>query len=251
MTKLRGFYRSLRLFSTKGQAAMCSDLIDRSHGLADFFADACERNVAHAYLDQPFLPEPSDSRRKSTSRMDCNDNEIYHILHNADQVAVAGFPGGYSFRVIARQVPPLRAPGVGQPDSGKGGIDYVGIAAKSPVLGEIKVGADQNPFYAFVQLLTYLSEMATENQIERCRRHLFKEAEIDESPAFDLHILLANYNDRGEKGPLIQATKKLAESFRSALRAKDGALEARLGNVLCLKLETLRCTETEGMMSQV
>jgi hypothetical protein len=246
MTKLRSLYRSLGLLSTKGQAAVCADLTGRTSVLAECFAKAIGQNDVINYVDQAFLPDDSEYRRRPISLRDRNDNRIYAWLAERGSVEVPGYPGGYSFRVIARQVPPLRAVGVGCPESGRGGVDYVRVAGGSPVLGEIKVTSDQNAFYAFVQLLVYLSEMATGYQIERAGRHLFKDTHISGHPAFDLHILLAERDDRGEKGRLIGATERLVKAFRCVLQQRHPIIADRLGNVLCLKLNTDQSGRAEG-----
>lgn len=247
MTQLKSLYRSLGLFSTRGQAAICEDLAGRPSVLADCFADALSENTKRPSIDQPFLPTNAEAVRNAIGPEDRNDNRIYYRLLAGDCAVVPTPTGDYSYKVIARQVPPLREAGNDRPHSGRGGVDYVGIAGRSPVLGEIKLGGDQNPFYALIQLLVYLSEMATEPQIERAKKHLFGEAQvIDPSPSFDLHILLADFNDRGSKGKLISATNQLVTGFRGELLVRNPSVGARLGNILCMKLETCLATGAEG-----
>ena len=239
MTRLKSLYRSLGLLSTGGQTAICDDLAGRPSVLADCFAEALSKNSKLTPIDQPFLPTNAEKTRQPIGLEDRNDNRIYHRLLEGDGVIVPTSTEDYSFKVIARQVPPLREAGNDRPNSGRGGVDYVGIAGESPVLGEIKLGGDQNPFYALIQLFAYLSEMATESQVERARKYLFGDAQvIGPSPSFDLHILLADFNDRGSKGRLISATKRLVTAFRDQLLVRHPSASARLGKVLCMKLAT-------------
>ena len=237
MTRLKSLYRSLGLLSTRGQTAICEDLTERPTVLARCFAEALSENRNRPAIDQPFLPANAEKVRKPTGPDDRNDNKVYHRLQSGDRLDIPTPRGDYSFKVIARQVPPLREAGNDRPHSGRGGVDYVGVAGKSPILGEIKLGDDQNPFYALIQLLAYMSEMATESQVERARKYLFGEAQvIDLSPSFDLHILLADFNDRGSKGRLISATNRLVNAFREQLLVRHPSAGARLGDVLCMKL---------------
>lgn len=92
-----------------------------------------------------------------------------------------------------------------------------------------------------------MSEMATESQIDRARKHLFGDAQvIDQSPSFDLHILLADFNDRGSKGELIPATERLVGNLRDQLLVRHPSAGVRLGNVLCMKLSTGLATGSES-----
>ena len=246
MTQLKSLYRSLGLMSTRGQTGICEDLTRRPSVLAKCFAKALSENSILPPIDQPFLPTNADEVRRTIGPEDRNDNRIYFRLRAGDRVVVPGSPGEYAFEVVARQVPPRREAGNGKPYSGRGGIDYVGIAGTSPVLGEIKLCGDQNPFYAFIQLLAYLSEMATEPQVERARKYLFGERSIGPCPTYDLHIVLADFNDRGLKGGLISATERLVKGLRAELRQRDPHAGGCLGNIICMMLTTGLAAGAEG-----
>ncbi len=146
MTRLKSLYRSLGLLSTKGQTAICEDLTGRPSVLAKCFDEALSENSGRPAIDQPFLPAHAEKGRKPIGPDDRNDNKVYHRLQAGERMDIPTPQGHYSFMVIARQVPPLREVGNDRPHSGRGGVDYVGVAGKSPVLGEIKLGGDQNPF---------------------------------------------------------------------------------------------------------
>lgn len=149
-----------------------------------------------------------------------------------------GGPADYQFTYLNRQLPPLRREGAGEPTSGAGGIDYTARSGPRPVLGEVKRESDQNPFYALVQLLTYLSEMATEKQVARATQHEEFGLSLAFPQPFDLHILLADFNDRGEKGPLIDLTRRLAAAFKTRLAIYPVPAAAVVGTVMCLRLDS-------------
>ena len=93
--------------------------------------------------------------------------------------------------------------------SGTGGIDFLAWNHEkhSPILGEIKCGSDETPFFAFLQLLMYCAEMSTESQIERINKtNLFKR-EVN-TPYF-LYIFLGDFNLKGMKGEFIEPLKML------------------------------------------
>ncbi|MEN9667824.1 MAG: hypothetical protein RLZZ326_4187, partial [Planctomycetota bacterium] len=163
------------------------------------------------------------------------DNRIVFFLSTKKEVLVSGGPRGYSFHYVGRQVPPFRQEGAGAPRSGAGGIDYTAVADKTPVLGEIKRSGDKNAFYAFVQLLTYLSEMATANQVARATKHKEFGVALKHPQRFDLHVLLTDLNPRSATQSLIGQTHELAEAFRKSL-GKEA--EKVLGKILCLQMDS-------------
>ena len=140
---------------------------------------------------------------------------------------------------------------MGRPESGRGGIDYVALRTsgkwEQPCLGEIKVGADQNAFYAFIQLLTYLTELATEHQIERANKYALFGTSISENPSFDLHILLADFNQRGKKGELTGKTEALAKLFKESLWRFKPTLAGLVGSILCLEMDSECFEETKTL----
>ena len=229
-TPLRKLYRSIGK-TTAQDKKTCSDLLKGLKGtaassLASMFRESLEINSHFDGTTQPFLNAASlRARTKLTSGS-----------------------RGYSFHYVGRQVPPFRQERAGAPRSGAGGIDYTAVAGETPVLGEIKRSGDHNAFYAFIQLLTYLSEMATPNQVARATQHKEFGVALEYPQPFDLHILLTDLNPRSGTLELINRTQDLADAFRKGLgKAEKGVL----GKVLCLQMEsahfasedtpTLRC----------
>ena len=121
------------------------------------------------------------------------------------------------------------------------------------VLGEIKYSSksslDKNAFYAFVQLLWYLSRMATENQIERAQ--LYSSAECGGfgvkpmwPQRFDLHILLVDLHllpksTQKAHRELIALTKALAEEF---IRKLPSEVPKVVGKIFCLQMDSAAFT---------
>jgi hypothetical protein len=242
-TRLRCFYEELHYFSTATHQEMCNDFLralraTRKPTLANWFMEAFQARTSFDNVCQPFLNEESLQIRKPIGPDARGDNRIIHLLSTKQAIQVTGLPNEYQFQYVERQVPPLRVEGSGQPTSGAGGIDFIGRRGVVPILGEVKLDTDQNPFYAFIQLLTYLSEMATPKQIERANRWSLFGGNIGRCPSFDLHIILADFNDRGEKGQLVEPTRQLALEFKRRLLADFPDIAGVLGNVLCLRLNS-------------
>lgn len=232
-TFLRKIYEVLSCFSTATHTSMCNDLLQqlikgksKKDNLVRHFVDALEENKTISHIERPFIPE---SRGNKTGR-----NPVASVMANSSPLKIRISPEtNYEFSFLNREIPHLRAI-TRKEQTDKGWIDYVAMTASRPVLGEIKWKGDKNPFYAFVQLLTYLSEIATPNQIKRSIDHRLFGRDIMAISAFELHIFLANFNDKGGKGPLIEQTRLLASAFKNRLHSDFPETANCLGNVLCI-----------------
>jgi hypothetical protein len=244
-SEMRQTYSWLKIFSTGTQLNMCEDLIrklnakESDQALSTWFAGSVQEHLDFDNRSESFL---GNHKRTVLDHESKGTNQVTFLLQEAGTIFVRDHEhaNSYQFQYLQREIAPLRQTASGKEYSGAGGIDYVGLANdKNPVLGEIKVGSDQNPFYALVQLLTYLSELATPNQLERANRFkLFAKDNIESPTPFDLHILLADFNDRGERGKLIEPARQLAVAFKLRLQQEYPQLAGWIGQILCLKLST-------------
>lgn len=247
-TRLRSFYELLKNFSTETQSQMCDDILRGANSaskawLANEFVAALNANAGYDNVEQPFLGAQAVQQRAAVTHESPGDNRIVYLLSTKPFVRIIAEDTTEiaRFRYADRQIAPKRTALANAPYSGAGGIDYLGYGAAPsplrPIIGEIKVDGDQNAFYALVQLLTYLSELATTKQIQRANRHNLFRGPIGEAPQFDLHILLADFNDQGKKGPIIDKTRRIAEGFKARL-ARVPSAASQFGDILCLKMDT-------------
>ena len=232
-TFLRQLYEAMGSFSTATQTGICRDLQARVNSkgkknLARFFAEALEENEPFSQTGTPFLPT---TREKTEGR-----NPVVDVMMKSSPLGFTT-PSGVSheFTFLQREVMHLRVDSLKEQKQ-KAWIDYVGASSQRPILGEIKWKTDKNAFYAFIQLLTYLSEMATPHQVERAIRHQLFGEKITAITKFDLHILLVNFdfNERSKRVPLIQMTHELARTFKARLNNDYSKAAVCLGNVYCL-----------------
>lgn len=239
---LRDLYGHLKDASTAQQAESCKQLLSGltngdSTNLATLFCDAMKQNLPFEQIDTPFIP---DSRGDKDGT-----NPVTAVMKASSPLRLVLPPDEeYTFWFGEREVPHLRAR-TKLEEPRKGWIDYVARTSSKPIIGEVKWEDDETPFYAFVQALTYLSELATPNQIERATEHNLFGSELSSITEFDLHVFLANYNDRGTKGPLIDETRKLATAFKDTVESKYPSAFACLGRIICIwsQIEDERFTE--------
>ncbi len=238
ITRLRQRYLRLgkRGVSTGKRHEECEQLAGEVAPLLEEFLEAVHLMKSYGNRKEDFYPRGTRvSKRRKQGTVGVTD------LLERGPVAVPEL-APYVFQYLHREVNPLRTTHAGMvrgaraPWSGAGGLDYVGLLQGeplTPILGEIKVGSDKDAYYAFVQLLTYLSELSSKAQFTRANRFLFRKRLVY-PVRFDLHILLWDYNDRGQRGPVIDSTCRLAAAFKARLAAAVGA-SCTLRRVLCLR----------------
>jgi hypothetical protein len=213
-------------------------------------------NARRLLIDQPFVKASTLKKRKALSSSSRGANKISYLLSEEQVrnrcVRVSDGPEGYQFRWVNREIPPFRQENAGNPFSGAGGVDYTAVTLGDEVrliLGEIKYSSnsslDQNAFYAFIQLLWYLSRMATKNQIERAHRYSSAECggfgvEPIWPQRFDLHILLVDLHllpksTQTAHRELITLTKALAEDFIQTLPIEVSNV---VGGIFCLQMDS-------------
>ena len=228
--------------TTRGQPFACqSNLLAQLHdkliasapdNLAALYASALLGNEPLDLLDVPFIP---DSRTGTKGR-----NMVTRVLDSHSAIEISDTQ--YSFTYVNREIPHLRAKHLAEQKS-KAWIDYVAYTKTRPVLGEVKWLSDENAFFAFIQLLTYLSEMATERQIARAIKHKLFGGLRQELTAFDLHIFLGNYNARSKKSRFIELTRELVVQFKQQLMQYPGACST-VGDIVCIDATIDTSTET-------
>ena len=224
-TEIRYFYRSLTKlsFQTATQISMLKDLHrGKNHEkLVDLYIRSFD-HVDRVY-ENSSEPMTSGSKRKHLPIVSVPFNkttDVVSFLYRLKKIPIAT-ASRYDFEYVNREISPLRTTHavcdtqIPASRSGTGGIDFIGwnLQSNLPVLGEIKVKGDQNPFYALIQLLTYLSELSSPNQIDRINRHqLFGLGrKLPKDVKFHLVILSCRLDkSSGKYASILPETKHLA-----------------------------------------
>ena len=172
--------------------------------------------------NEPIFDITRHSRKTSSGVLPAksikSDEDVISVFLNSKQSIVLTNPI-YNFEYIEREISPLRTTnaihenGKSANKSGTGGIDFIGwnLNNNIPILGEIKVNNDQNPFYALIQLLTYLSEISTPNQIDRLNNFPLFTNILPANSLFYLYIFSCRTkNQLGKYDKILPGTKTLA-----------------------------------------
>ena len=233
ITKLRYFYKSLAelRLSTKTQLNIVEDFSRKENykQLISWYKES-KNHFAEKYenIKESFLPNTLANRRRvphNVATISSTHDVISVLQERNPEINVDN--SDYNFRYIQREVPTYRTTNakseVGiKGKSGSGGIDFIGFDCKNllPILGEIKVKGDQNTFYALIQLLTYLSELSTTNQIKRINKHkLFGNIpDLTDETSFYLYIILAYTNSSDIKKEILSKTQTLAAHLEEEIQ---------------------------------
>ncbi len=226
-TKLRALYEFLTSLSlsTNTQKSIMKDLLrkDNHKGLVKLFEESYNY-VKNSYdnKNEPFFKINKRKPIEGRTSLKSTNDVIFHFINSGKKLCVT--PSIYDFEYIEREVSPLRTTNAifsnGEParSSGTGGLDFIGwnTSKNLPVLGEIKVEPDQNPFYALIQLLTYFSEISTPNQIDRINNYkLFGTANsLTYDSKFYFYIISCRQVNSSKKyDDLLPNAKDLAKSI--------------------------------------
>jgi hypothetical protein len=237
-TKLRNLYETMRHFSTYTHLNILKDFSrgENYKHLIELFNES-KNHFEYAYSN-PNEKFTTNVKRKelpgkplkinrtndmvSIFEIKTQEGKLINVVNNQD----------YDFQYVNREISTIRttktsfASGKSGKSSGLGGLDFIGwnFNAQLPILGEIKVLDDENPFFALIQLLTYCSELSTESQIERIKATKLFGDNIFNGIPFYLYIVLSNYNSSKTetKNELLAMTLELAQLLKkNMLEIKD------------------------------
>src|SRR3954453_824704 len=209
-------YQALRKMSQAERLREAHQLVAHPDELADEFAASVAHFSPYPNPNDPFYPP---ERAKRTYAEDIKrTNDLVLRLESQGTLAGADDPGRLTHHVagptvvavepqlitcdnVARE---LLAQRTTSPASWEDGARNVGgvrldvlladAADRTPIVGELKLPGDMDPFFALVQALACAAHLATPNQYERMRRHLRrgKFPELPGVPRLDVFVLFVD-----------------------------------------------------------
>jgi hypothetical protein len=180
--------------------------------IARDFTDSIAALEAGYSSDASFRPEPRLPRPPALPGVLHNGPDFAWFVRNQQTLTVQGHPElttewvDYELSVVStRGGATFDKPKYGkvEPTNPKAGnplkadLLLVNATDRTPVLGEVKVARDKEPFSALVQLLAYIAHLSTASQYERLRSH-FRDTSFPDSepPRFDGYLLLFRFGDK-------------------------------------------------------
>lgn len=199
------------------QSEECMDYLAHPDILVAEFCDSFLAAQEYDHREESFWAEG----QKEIPRRRWVDHIVQRLIEQ--QTTRVPVEPAYAFRYMARQIIPLWSEHARRAENpsdrrSSGGLDYIGIVEEEEpraVLGVVKPQDDDGPYLSFLRLITCLSEVATEAQMERANRFLFKGA-IPGRPSIDLHIITVDPPETQHQ--LVGLTHDLAHQFGVLLR---------------------------------
>jgi hypothetical protein len=233
VTKLRSLYGMFDLFCSLECHLAMAEEARRDHNpatLAELFQRSVERFTEYSNVEEPFYPDhPPRKELPDPQGIDRigGTTSLTSFLKAAGTAQVVENPD-LDFVFVDRELVPARTTGNalfenGDPSIRVRRLDWLLANAHDqlPVIAEVKVGNDKDPFYALVQLLMYAAELVTPAQLTRLRRHYPDRFKLPASaggvtdaqgPVMDLYIIISSYNPRSEpRQEILEATSELAQ----------------------------------------
>ncbi|MBM2816969.1 MAG: hypothetical protein HW421_3731 [Ignavibacteria bacterium] len=225
-TKLRNFYTSLSELRLRTETQLCiAEDINRNDNynqLITFYEESRRHFEKYDNKSEKFLSEAPRKKSFQGKISITRTQDVISLFENSNNLITIENDSNYNFEYIAREVSTIRTTkaefdtGESGKSSGLGGIDFIGWnqTKNLPIIGEIKLGNDKNPFYAIIQLLTYLSELTTPNQIQRIiNTELFgKNFLVNKESSFYLYLVLSDLSIK--QNEILKAAKDIAQHLK-------------------------------------
>lgn len=208
-TAMMGRYRKLRKQSAAKRLRYAEELLDHPERLAEDFASSVARFRSYGQVDfafaAPRLTRAADEMKRSGDialplevqrTLTPTDGPARLDEHDAG-AAVTPVPAArLACTFVDRELLVQRTRNPAQWENGRangGGVRVdvllADAADRTPIVGEVKLPGDMDPFFALIEALTCTAHLATPNQYERLRRQLAFPALEALTPRLDVAIL--------------------------------------------------------------
>lgn len=280
VTSIWRCYQELRGMNQENRLAKAEGLVKHPAELAALFADSATHFASYDNRGEHFYP-PSRFERdfdeeirktndvvlrlRKQNKLTTTEAPSRRTEHGAG-AAVAAVPASllacdYVDRelLVQRTTSPARWED-GRPNIGGLRLDLLlaDSADRTPIVGELKLPGDKDPFFALIQALACAAHLATNHQYERMRQRLpggkiFHEIPTPPHyPRFDVWVLSYKASSQGAyMGKLQKATKCLAprllaqDAIRGSVRRIAG-LDLKLEDSGTIAAEVLWAWERLG-----
>jgi hypothetical protein len=263
-------YQELRKLSQQDRLVEARRLVEHPEELATEFAESVAHFASYANLDDPFYP-PARAQREFAEGIERTNDLVLRLEkqkrlvptdapgrrteHDAGATVTAVPSSQLACDYVDRELLVQRTTSPAHWADGRrniGGLRLDVLLADStdrtPIVGELKLPGDMDPFFALVQGLACAAHVATSQQYERMRRHLARGnfPERTAAPRFDVWVLFLDepgYHPRQPpKGKFMPGLQTAAETLAPRLLAQD-ATNTSLRRIAGVGV-TLECSGT-------
>lgn len=197
VTPLVDEYRGLLKLSQSQRLERAEQLIRRPASLAKAFSDSREQFASFDHADEDFYdPVPPRTPLPKKPKGLGSTVEVAARLSGGGPKRVLG-DDRLSFNYIDRELVPARTKTGAVFADGKSirsGLRLDLLLANrddgTPIIGEVKVAQDKDPFFALIQALTHAAYLSTPAQFKRLAR-VYSNKKIKVGKNLDVYLLLA------------------------------------------------------------
>lgn len=266
-------YQELRKLPQQDRLAEVWRLVTHPEVLATEFAESVKHFASYANLEDPFYPKRATRaydkgikrtndlvlRLEKQERLVPIDAPNRRTEHDAARAVTAVPASLLACDYVDRELLVQRTTSPAQWSDGSRNVGGLRLdvlladsADRTPIVGELKLPGDMDPFFALVQALACAAHLATTQQYERMRRHLDrgKFPELTAAPRLDVWVLFLDapgYQSRqSTKGRFMADLQNATEALAPRLLAQNairGSLRRIAG--LGVKLDRSGTVESE------
>jgi hypothetical protein len=226
-------YKGLHGVAQRDQISEAGKLLKERGRVARAFAEELRRFEGFA-ANEPFYPAGTRKPLPETSPRIRRTPELVAVLWRPPVWEVVDHPE-LGFRYVDREIATSRTTKGGD-GSRPLSMDLLLANAedRTPIVGELKLGGDQNAFYALIQGLVHAARLASPRQLQRLRR-FYADHYATEQPSgvVDLYVVLRDAPTAGTRPELFELAKKLAAEL-----AEDAAVTGKVRRIACIAAQT-------------
>jgi hypothetical protein len=247
ITPIMGRYRQLRTMSQHDRLRQAKHLVKHPEELATEFAASIAhfepyKNIADHFYPPRLDPKISEDvkctndlvlRLKAQPTVVPVDSPTRRREHEAGPVVTAVPASRLACDYVDRELLVQRTTSPGEWEDGtrnRGGLRLdvllADAADRTPIVGELKLPGDMDPFFALIQGLACAAHLATANQYDRMQKHLGRGEfpDLPGAPRVDVWVLTVDgpaHDPKGSQPKYMGDLKAAAERLAPKLLAED------------------------------
>jgi hypothetical protein len=261
ITRIMRRYQRLRKLPQAQRLQEARHLVEHPEELAEEFAASVAHFAPYANLNDHFYPPERAKREYAADVQRTNDlvlrlqeqgtlvpvDGASRLTRHAAGAGVTAVPAAdLTARYVDRELLVQRTTSPAEWEDGthnRGGVRLdvllADVASRRPIVAELKLPGDMDPFFALIQALACAAHLATHNQYERMRRHLHrgKFPELADAPPLDIWVLSVDPADHDPsqppKGRYMADLRKAADNLAPKLLVQD-AITASICRIAAL-----------------
>jgi hypothetical protein len=194
-TKMRKLFEECGQSTSLG-AQLCWAKTLNPKALAKAFVTSIEQFTPYR-REEPFHPARTPLPASNTITSIRSSRDLASLLGPQQMAEVINGPH-LNFQYVDYELVPARTTGGTTYDDGKRATTWVRLdqllAGDRPIIAEVKIRKDKNPFYALIQALTAAVELLTPAQHDRLRKYYPKSFPNNNDQTVDIYLILYQWS---------------------------------------------------------